>query len=695
MAPKTDEDLSNSDRIRVVVRCRPRKPSESFADTSIDIPNASTVFIQTAPGRPKKEYKFDYVADGDSTQEQIFEQAGRPVVDCVTAGFHGTIFAYGQTGTGKTWSTNGPPGATRDDTPDFRGVIPRACEAIFHHLSKLQSDEISYKVRASYLEIYNEKIRDLLADPNKPPNSPYGCGARANKGIFLREAASGEVLVEGGRLWQNVTSEEECVQVLGSGVRNRAVASTAMNSESSRSHAIFTIEVTQVSSETMKERVSQLHLVDLAGSERQKSTLAQGDRLKESNEINKSLTSLGNVIQALVDAAQKPSGQSHIPYRDSKLTFLLKDALGGNSKTCLIATMSPAEASLAETASTLEFAKRCSAIKNAAKINENLTSNVKELQDEVRRLRAFVQDFQQSGHIPTAAMEKRLSITPKEYPIVEILPHAVVAIEPSQHPEVAAQRVRIEEETARAERLQAIVADTLAREEAVKADHRQLESRFEQMESLLSSQGESLTALQGIIELREGELKEIRSGDWNRDAGIRRLRREIELTKVQRDNNPEVARLALELSQTKAATSEDAEIAGAKLEEQLRILTRELEAALIENGELRELATPRGGPVTGMPFMDTGSSASELSSIADEESSHGKKGDAFSMVRLDCTNIKPVIDLPSTAVPKTLHQRGAKLNDLLSTLRSSVHNLEESITTHTQTPRSIIAADSA
>lgn len=703
MAPG-EIDLSSSDSIRVVVRCRPKKESEQ-GTAFVDCIDDKRLSLQTAPDRPQKEYSFDYVAGDSSTQQLIYEQAGRPVVDCILAGFHGTIFAYGQTGTGKTWSTSGPPGAKASDVPDFRGVIPRACEAIFDHVAATSSESVTFKVRASYLEIYNEKIKDLLADPKKaaPASKPVG---RASRGIFLRETASGEVLVEGGRQWVSVSSEQECVDVLASGVANRSVGATAMNSESSRSHAIFTIEVSQTSTETMKQRVSQLHLVDLAGSERSKSTHATGDRLKESNEINKSLTSLGNVIQALVDAAGK-SGKRHIPYRDSKLTFLLKDALGGNSKTCLIATISPAESSLSETASTLEFAKRCSAIKNTATINENLTNDVKELQDEVRRLRTLVLDLEATGQISATLVKKHSIKRPRASSVVS-LPAWAVDVDSTFNATIdtakASERHLRDEENARAERLQLITADALAREETVKLNLQATESRCNELQKLIERQEKTAAALRSVVELRDGELKELRDGSWSRDSGVRRLRREIELIKVQRDNHPELNRLSIELNQSKAEVRSNAtDDESRRFEEQINVLTRELEAALVENGALRELATPRAGEPSDSPFAARipveRRTLVETSTRGQHADTSGPPTKSILLLtarasitpngHIESSSSKKMQQNAGDLIRKASTRRGDKLKDLLSTLRASVHNLEESITTATNSTPSV------
>lgn len=750
-------DLSNSDKIRVVIRCRPRKETES-KEAAVSCCENGQVFLQTGPGRPKRKYDFDFVASDSCTQQTIFEQAGKPVVDCTLAGFHGTIFAYGQTGSGKTHTMTGPVGAKRTDEVDHRGVVPRACEAIFSHIAESASDDIKFKVRASYLEIYNERIRDLLVDPKQQQQKD---SARGGKGIYLRETASGEVLVEGGRSWVEVNSEESCIEVLASGSTNRSVGATAMNAESSRSHAIFTIEMTRTTISTMKERISQLHLVDLAGSERQKSTQAQGERLKEANEINKSLTSLGNVIKALVDSSQRKAGHRHIPYRDSKLTFLLKDALGGNSKTCLVATISPAEASLSETASTLEFAKRCSSIQTVATINEMLTSDVKELQAEVRRLRAVVKKLEASP-----ALSKQISAAEDPHTrgagdesaaqalrdlrtaIEDEAKRADDAIRQAQEEtqrankenaraeeemsraqaeaaradaaseRAEAQTERAEEESKRAERLQMIVADALSREEGVKSKLRSAELRIEGFVDLVDRQEKTMEALRSVISLRDSALKEVRDGEWTRDSGIRRLRREIELIKVQRDNHPEIARLSMELSESKASLRACSAFSAVShtetqrsLEEQLEILTQELEISLVENGALREMATPEARS------KSRARSSSRARSNARSRSRGPPRSVGFDRAALltviDTSPTKEIVSLGSKVCvfPSTVQtsrplafqtaasnpvfsrqdsiHRNNKLNDLLSTLRDSVHNLEQSISSATSTPRSM------
>lgn len=245
------------------------------------------------------------------------------------------------------------------DHPQLKGILPHSFDHIFAHIGSADT-ATRYLVRASYLEIYNEEIRDLLSPPptNKPPIR-LELKEHAEIGVYVKDLSS-----------YVVKDAQEIDKLLSMGSKNRSVGATLMNAESSRSHSIFTItiEMASQSEEDKKEhiRVGKLHLVDLAGSERQSKTGATGERLKEAAKINLSLTALGNVIAALVDGKS-----SHIPYRDSKLTRLLQDSLGGNSKTVMIATMSPASYNYDETLSTLRYANRTKQIKNKPKINED------------------------------------------------------------------------------------------------------------------------------------------------------------------------------------------------------------------------------------------------------------------------------------------------------------------------------------
>ncbi|XP_007443215.2 kinesin-like protein KIF15, partial [Python bivittatus] len=299
----------------------------------------------------------------------------------------------GQTGSGKTFTMMGPPDSD-NFTHNLRGVIPRSFEYLFFLIEREKEKAgagKSFLCKCSFIEIYNEQIFDLLDS--------------ASVGLFLREHITKGVFVVGA-VEKVLTSAAEAFQVLTMGWRNRRVAATSMNRESSRSHAVFTITVESMekNNEVMNIRSSQLNLVDLAGSERQKDTHTEGVRLKEAGNINRSLSCLGQVITALVDVGN--GKQRHICYRDSRLTFLLRDSLGGNAKTCIIANVHPGSRCFGETLSTLNFAQRAKLIKNKAVINEDTQGNVKQLQSEVKKLKeqlALITSGQSINGISTPA----------------------------------------------------------------------------------------------------------------------------------------------------------------------------------------------------------------------------------------------------------------------------------------------------
>jgi hypothetical protein len=368
-----------SDNVRVVVRLRPltdRELVEGTTPNCVQVFQNSSLLLDVKP-EPKR-FSFDYVGDETTSQEELFEVVGRPISTSCLNGYNGTIFAYGQTGAGKTFTIQGPD----IDSDKTRGLLPRCCELIFQQIEETKG--IEFLVRCSYLEIYQEQIIDLLN-----PDS---------RNLNLREDIQHGVYVE-GLIEDTTTSYLETIKLLRTGTRNRHVSSTSMNMESSRSHSVFTMLIqSRVTHEGLANfKSSRFHLIDLAGSERQKLTDAAGERIKEASMINKSLSALGNVINSLVDISEGRT--RHIHYRDSKLTFLLKDSLGGNSKTCIIAAISPAVMYFSETLSTLKFAQRAKQIKNRAVVNEDTSGTINTLKGEVKRLREEVARYKQVSEL--------------------------------------------------------------------------------------------------------------------------------------------------------------------------------------------------------------------------------------------------------------------------------------------------------
>ncbi|XP_044145284.1 kinesin-like protein KIF16B isoform X1 [Bufo gargarizans] len=335
------------------------------------------------------------------SQERVFRDLGTDVLKSAFEGYNACVFAYGQTGSGKSYTMMGNTGDS--------GLIPRICEGLFSRIADAtRKGDASFRTEVSYLEIYNERVRDLL---RRKSSKTFNLRVREHpkEGPYVEDLSK--------HLVQNYSDVEE---LMDAGNINRTTAATGMNDVSSRSHAIFTINFTQAKfdAEMPCETVSKIHLVDLAGSERADATGATGVRLKEGGNINKSLVTLGNVISALADLSQDAAShlvkkkQVFVPYRDSVLTWLLKDSLGGNSKTIMIATISPADINYGETLSTLRYANRAKNIINKPTINEDANVRlIRELRAEIARLKALLAQGNQIALLdsPTAlSMEEKL-----------------------------------------------------------------------------------------------------------------------------------------------------------------------------------------------------------------------------------------------------------------------------------------------
>eukprot|EP00055_Hartaetosiga_balthica_P007617 m.26433 g.26433 ORF g.26433 m.26433 type:complete len:1233 (+) comp5858_c0_seq1:355-4053(+) len=361
----------SEETVRVIVRCRPlnRREKDLKCKVVVDVFNDFGQVALAKPGSndPPKKFTFDGAYGVDSNSKMIYEDMGFPLIEAVLEGYNGTVFAYGQTGCGKSFTMEGIP-----NPPEHRGITPRSFEHIFQEVAVRENTK--FLVRASYLEIYNESVRDLL-------------GTNHEEKLELKEHPERGVYVKG--LTEHIVHDaDEVLKIMALGSKNRSVGATLMNADSSRSHSIFTvlIEACETAEGDEKIRASKLNLVDLAGSERQGKTGATGTRLKEATKINLSLSALGNVISALVDGKAK-----HIPYRDSKLTRLLQDSLGGNTKTLMVAALSPADNNYDETLSTLRYANRAKNIKNKAIINEDpKDALLRQYQEEILKLKELL-----------------------------------------------------------------------------------------------------------------------------------------------------------------------------------------------------------------------------------------------------------------------------------------------------------------
>lgn len=371
--PAKMKDAEAAENVSVYIRVRPlnkKEKSENVTnvihlDTNENLLALVKPYSRNEKAEKPKTFKFDHIFSETTTQIEIYRRVALPIVDKVLNGYNGTIFAYGQTGTGKTYTMSG---CQKSD--DLKGIIPNTFSHIFSQIAR--SNEKTFVVTVTYVEIYNEEIRDLLSKNNK---------------LEIREIPSLGVYIK-DLVGCPVSSVESMVDLMNRGNTNRITRSTMMNDVSSRSHAIFSIRIEMKDKITNKSTTGKLNLVDLAGSERLVKTHATGERLREASSINQSLSVLGNVISALVDGKG-----THIPYRNSKLTRLLKDSLGGNSKTAMIAMLSPSELDYDESLCTLRYASRVKFIKNYTQVNtdklcliESFENEIKELKDRIKEI---------------------------------------------------------------------------------------------------------------------------------------------------------------------------------------------------------------------------------------------------------------------------------------------------------------------
>ena len=383
--------------IQVGVRVRPfnSREKERESECIIQMPGQNQTKIKDENGK-ERTFTFDHsfwshdgykvlddgylqpVEEEYADQKKVFDAVGRQILENAWEGYHCCLFAYGQTGSGKSYSMVGY-GANK-------GIIPISCDEIFKRIEENKQPDKFYEVQVSMLEIYNEKVQDLLIRPDKRPQG----------GLKIRESKVLGIFVEGLTKYP-VTSYEEISKKMDEGYNNRTIGSTLMNATSSRAHTIVTIEFRQILmlAKRRSEKLSMINLVDLAGSERSGATGATGDRLKEGCNINKSLLILGNVINCLADKAIGKNKNMLPPYRDSALTRILQNALGGNSKTVMICALSPASINYEETLSTLRYADRAKKIQNKAVINESEHDKmVRMLKEENVGLKKMIEDLQ-------------------------------------------------------------------------------------------------------------------------------------------------------------------------------------------------------------------------------------------------------------------------------------------------------------
>ncbi|CAL9761234.1 unnamed protein product [Musa acuminata subsp. burmannicoides] len=394
----------HKDCVKVAVNVRPLVTTELLM--------GCTDCVTVVPGEPQVHigahaFTFDHVyGSSGSLYSSIFEECVLPLIDALFHGYNATIFAYGQTGSGKTYTM----GTNYTGEGDSGGIIPEVMDMIFRKIDAMK-DTTEFLVRVSFIEIFKEEVFDLLDPQSRTDGTSVVKPAVPRAPIQIRETANGGITLA-GVTEAEVKSKEEMASYLTRGSICRATGSTNMNNQSSRSHAIFTIYVEQKkanngscsgmgNNEVAGEDIlfAKFHLVDLAGSERAKRTGADGIRLKEGIHINRGLLALGNVISALGDEKKRKDG-GHVPYRDSKLTRLLQDSLGGNSKTVMIACISPADSNAEETINTLKYANRARNIQNKAVINRDpVAAEMQRMRSQLEQLQAELQ-FCRGGGAP-------------------------------------------------------------------------------------------------------------------------------------------------------------------------------------------------------------------------------------------------------------------------------------------------------
>ncbi|XP_031256347.1 kinesin-like protein KIN-12C [Pistacia vera] len=555
----------NYHNVQVLIRIRPlstiERVSQGYARCLRQESSQTLVWL----GHPETRFTFDDVACETISQEKLFRVAGLPMVENCLSGYNSCMFAYGQTGSGKTYTMMGEINEVEGKLSEDCGITPRIFEYLFSRIrteeENRRDERLKFSCKCSFLEIYNEQITDLL----EPSSTNLQLREDLKKGVYV------ENLTE-----YNVTTVNDVLDLLLEGAANRKMAATNMNSESSRSHSVFTCIIeSQWEKDSMTHfRFARLNLVDLAGSERQKSSGAEGDRLKEAANINKSLSTLGLVIMSLVDLAH--GKHRHVPYRDSRLTFLLQDSLGGNSKTTIIANVSPSNCSANETLSTLKFAQRAKLIQNDAKVNENASGDVTALQRQIQQLKGQLSSLMKhhnQSRSPSCGgsrfEESRLRDNFMKYSFSE--------------EEKMGDKVQNEKNQVKC--LEVTLLGALRREKLAETAALKLEAEIEHTNRLACQREEDAQRIKMMLKFREEKIKQLESlvnGSLSAEKylmeEIKALKEEIQLLQARIDRNPELTRFALE---------------NIRLLEQLQLFQNfyelgEREALLAEVAELRD-----------------------------------------------------------------------------------------------------------
>eukprot|EP00210_Caulerpa_lentillifera_P000746 g722.t1 len=565
----------DSDSVKVLVRIRPPSAKELKEENLLSVHKTSDASLQLVTNEGHKNFAFDAVIGDDVSQSHLFTMYAANIVERCLSGYNGCIFAYGQTGSGKTYTMLGDVSLREGQLTESTGIIPRVFKHLFETLEDRREAEatsrLEFDCKCSFLEIYNETITDLL-NPTK-------------KNLLVREDKSGTHAA--GLTEQKVASMEEALKVIHNGTTNRSVAHTQMNAESSRSHSILTCTLTmrrQNENGCSSVFTSRLNLVDLAGSERQKSTGTTGSRLKEASGINKSLSTLGLVILSLADT--KSGKTKHVPYRDSKLTFLLQDSLGGNANAVMISNVSPSTKNINETLSTLRFATGAKKVKNKAVANHDFVGSVSSLKAEITLLKQELKALREK----TSVKEEDSDITDFEKTIEICTEDSVQDIQ--QESEV---------EQTKPKGLDNTLASALKREDAAHRTVIALSEEILLLQSALEIKESEIRKHKLITKFKDDKIQRLEEllkaqskESWPDESEIQRLKEELEFFKERANRASDATRYAYENMQLKheLATlkwSLDVNHSKAKFDEQIM----ELRGKLLEvNEEIKRYQGP-------------------------------------------------------------------------------------------------------
>ncbi|KAG4384698.1 hypothetical protein GLYMA_13G330600v4 [Glycine max] len=670
-------DKDKGVNVQVLVRCRPLSEDETRLHTPVVIScnegRREVLAVQNIANKQiDRTFAFDKVFGPNSQQKELYDQAVSPIVYEVLEGYNCTIFAYGQTGTGKTYTMEGGARKKNGEFPSDAGVIPRAVKQIF---DILEAQNAEYNMKVTFLELYNEEITDLLA----PEETSKFIDDKSRKPIALMEDGKGGVFVRGLEE-EIVCTANEIYKILEKGSAKRRTAETLLNKQSSRSHSIFSItihikECTPEGEEMIK--CGKLNLVDLAGSENISRSGAREGRAREAGEINKSLLTLGRVINALVEHS------GHVPYRDSKLTRLLRDSLGGKTKTCIIATISPSIHCLEETLSTLDYAHRAKNIKNKPEINQKMMKSamIKDLYSEIDRLKQVL--FYSCYTEVYAAREKNGIYVPRDRYLHEEAEKKAMT-EKIERMELEAeskdkqlvelqelynsQQLLTDELSVKLEKTEKSLEETEQSLFDLEERHKQANATIKEKEFLISNLLKSEKALvERAIELR-AELENAASDVSNLFSKIERK------DKIEEGNRILIQKFQSQLAQQLEVLHKTVSASVMHQEQQLKDMEDDMQSFVSTKAEATEDLRQRVGKLKNM----YGSGIKALDDLAEELKVNNQ---------LTYDDLKSEVAKHSSALEDLFKGIALEADSLLNDLQSSLHKQEANLTAYAHQQR--------